>query len=164
MNRKFSVAAAEKGEAFVRVQGQDLDRIFSVQQERVVARDNTVQWGERGRTPWRGTLAGCRVTICEHRDGRLSLVYGPQMVGRFTAQGEPRETSKRARARRCGNEAPRQAWKTPKTKTSFPTLPSALGNPAKSQNAGFPHSHRDDGGGKSLNQDEQKAKTGQINC
>jgi len=25
------------------VQGQDLDRIFSVQQERVVAKDNTVQ-------------------------------------------------------------------------------------------------------------------------
>ena len=47
MNRKFSVAAAEKGHAFVPVQGQDLDGIFSVQQERVVAQDNTVQWGER---------------------------------------------------------------------------------------------------------------------
>jgi hypothetical protein len=43
MNRRFSVPAAEKGHAFVPVQGQDLDRIFSVQQERVVAKDNTVQ-------------------------------------------------------------------------------------------------------------------------
>ena len=59
MNRKFSVPAAEKGEAFARVQGQDLDRIFSAQPERVMAKDNTVQWGEQiGRTPWRGTAAG----------------------------------------------------------------------------------------------------------
>src|SRR6516164_5531300 len=33
MNRKFSVPAAQKGHAFVPVQGQNLDRIFSVQQE-----------------------------------------------------------------------------------------------------------------------------------
>jgi hypothetical protein len=109
MNRKFSMPPAEKGDAFVRVQGQDLDRIFSVQQERVVAKDNTVQWGERiGRTPWRGTLAGCRVTICGHRDERLSIIYGPQVVGRFTGRGEPLETSKKARANRCGNDAPRR--------------------------------------------------------
>jgi hypothetical protein len=41
MNRKFTVPAAEKGEAFVRVQGQHRDRIFSVQRERVVAKDYT---------------------------------------------------------------------------------------------------------------------------
>jgi hypothetical protein len=64
LNRKFSVPAAEKGHAFMPVQGQDLDRIFSVQQDRAVAKDNTVQWAERvwqiERTPWRGTLASCR--------------------------------------------------------------------------------------------------------
>jgi hypothetical protein len=101
MNRKFSVPAAEKGHAFVPVRGQDLDRIFSVQQERVVGKDNTVPWGERvwqiERTPWRGTLAGCRVTICEHLDGRVTIVYGPHVVGRFSATGEPLESSKKAR-------------------------------------------------------------------
>jgi hypothetical protein len=86
------------------------------------------------------------VTICEHRDGRVSLVYGSHVVGRFTAQGEPWETSKKARANRCGNDAPRKAWKTPKDKTSFPGFPPRL--ESKSKNAGFPHSHRDDGGGK----------------
>jgi transposase len=120
MNRKFSVPAAEPGHAFVPVQGQDLERIFSVQQERVVAKDNTVQWGERvwqiERTSWRGTLAGCRVTICEHLDGRVSIVYGPHVVGRFSATGEPLESSKKARAPRCGNDAPRKAWKTQKQK------------------------------------------------
>ncbi|MGH9649642.1 MAG: hypothetical protein ACRD3I_04140, partial [Terriglobales bacterium] len=53
--------AAEGGHAFVPVAGQDLERIFSVQQERVVAKDNTVRWGDRvwqlERTRFRGTLA-----------------------------------------------------------------------------------------------------------
>jgi len=86
INRKFSKPAAEHGHAFVPVRGQDLDRIFSVQQERVVAKDNTTRWGDRvwqlERTRWRGTLAGCRVTICEHLDGRVTIVYGPHVVGR----------------------------------------------------------------------------------
>jgi transposase len=93
MNRKFAVRAAEPGHAFVPVRGQDLDQIFSVQSERVVEKDNTVQVGERvwqiEQNRWRGTLAGCRVTICEHLDGRVSIVYGPHVVGRYTAQGVP---------------------------------------------------------------------------
>ena len=93
MNRKFSVPAAQPGDAFVPVRGQDLDRIFSLQHERAVAKDNTVRLGDRRwqieRTPWRGTLAGCRVTICEHLEGGVSIVYGPHVVGRYTAQGEP---------------------------------------------------------------------------
>jgi transposase len=91
MNRKFGVRAEQPGHAFVPLHGQDLDRIFSVQTERVVGKDNTVQIGDRGwqieRTPWRGTLAGCRVTICEHLDGRVSIVYGPHVVGRYQADG-----------------------------------------------------------------------------
>ena len=91
MNRKFGVAAEQPGHAFVSLHGQDLDRIFSVQTERVVGKDNTVQIGDRHwqieRTPWRGTLAGCRVTICEHRDGTVNIVYGPHVVGQYRADG-----------------------------------------------------------------------------
>jgi transposase len=91
MNRKFGVPAEQPGDAFVPVAGQDLDRIFSVQTERVVRKDNTVEIGDHSwqieRTPWRGTLAGCRVTICEHLDGRVSIVHGPHVVGRYRADG-----------------------------------------------------------------------------
>jgi transposase len=91
MNRKFGARAEQPGHAFVPLHGQDLDRIFSVQTERVVGKDNTVEIAERcwqiERTPWRGTLAGCRVTICEHLDGRVSIVYGPHLVGRYRADG-----------------------------------------------------------------------------
>ncbi len=128
MNRKFSRPAAERGHAFVPVRGQDLDRIFSVQQERAVANDNTVRLGERvwqlERTRFRGTLAGCRVTICEHLDGRVTIVYGPHVVGRFTAEGPPLTAAKTPRAPRCGNDAPWKAWKT--QKTSFPPFPPRL--------------------------------------
>jgi hypothetical protein len=93
MNRKSAVPAGQSGHAFVPVRGQDLDLelIFSVQTERTVDNDNTVGIGERvwqiERTRWRGTLAGCRVRICEHLDGQVSIVYGPHVVGRYTAQG-----------------------------------------------------------------------------
>jgi hypothetical protein len=130
-----------------------------------VAKDNTVQWGERiwqiGRTPWRGNA--CRLPGDDLRaSGRTGeyCLEGPQVVGRFTAQGEPPETSKKARANRCGNDARTKAGKTPKTKTSFPTLPSTLGNPAKTRT---PDSHIPTARpqGRSLNlQDEEKAKTG----
>jgi hypothetical protein len=83
--------AAQPGSAFVRRRGQDLEHIFSVQQERTVNRDNTVQIGNRllqiEKRPWRDTLAGCRVTVYEHRDSTVSIGYGPHVVGRFNAEG-----------------------------------------------------------------------------
>src|SRR6201999_2838238 len=91
-NAKFSVAAEEKGSAFRRTSRSDLNWIFTVQTERVVAKDNTVAIGARS---WqidkicsRHTLAGCTVTIHEHLDGKLSIRYGPHVVGRFEANGE----------------------------------------------------------------------------
>jgi hypothetical protein len=101
-NGRFRVAAAQPGSAFLRLQGQDLERIFAVQQERVVNRDNTVQIGNRilqiQKTPWRDTLAGCRVLVYEHLDGTLSVGYGPHVVGRFNGEGVPLlETTPRRR-------------------------------------------------------------------
>jgi len=110
INRKFAVPAAARGHAFVPVGSQDLNRIFSVQQERGVAPDNTVRLGDRRwqleRTRWRGTLAGCRVTICEHLDGQVSIVYGPHVVGRYTAEGNPLDGDPERR-RKLGGEGRR---------------------------------------------------------
>ena len=63
------------------------------------------------RISWRGTLAGCRVTICEHLDGQVSIVYGPHRVGLYTAEGQPLKPAKKRRAPRCGNDAPWKAWR-----------------------------------------------------
>ena len=91
-NTKFAVRAAERGTAFRRCGRSDLDWVFTVQTERVVAMDNTVAIKTRSwqidKTRFRHTLAGCTVTIHEHLDETVSIRYGPHVVGRFDANGE----------------------------------------------------------------------------
>jgi hypothetical protein len=91
-NSRFQVPAAEKGTAFRRTSRTDLNWIFTVQTERVVAKDNTVSMGNRlwqiDKTRFRNTLAGTTVTIHEHLDETVSIRYGPHVVGRFDSRGE----------------------------------------------------------------------------
>lgn len=93
-NQKFTVAAKEKGTAFRRTTRPDLDWIFTIQTERLVAKDNTVAITDRNwqlqKSRFRSSLAGCTVTIHQHLDGTVSIRYGPHVVGRYTATGEPR--------------------------------------------------------------------------
>jgi hypothetical protein len=104
MNRQFSVLAAQSGDALVPLHGQDLDRIFSVQHERRVAKDHTVRRDDRTwqieKTSWRGALADCRVTVCEHLHQTVSIVYSPHVVGRYTTNGKALEKSKSAGGQR----------------------------------------------------------------
>ena len=87
------MVAAEKGTAFRRSSRSDLEWIFTIQSERVVAKDNTVAIGSRewqiDKTRFRHTLAGSTVTIHEHLDGTVSIRFGPHVVGRYNRQGEP---------------------------------------------------------------------------
>ena len=91
-NRKFAVPAAQSGSAFVPITHLHLDRIFSIHHERIVAKDNTIQFANRvlqvPSTRFRATLAGCRVTVYEHLDGTLSVGYGPHTVARFNRNAE----------------------------------------------------------------------------
>jgi hypothetical protein len=86
-NGKFSQPAAENGTAFRKCHRSDLDRVFSIQTERVVAKDNTVtiqnRYWQLGRTRFRNALAGCTVTVCEHLDGRVSIQWGPHVLEVF---------------------------------------------------------------------------------
>jgi transposase len=92
-NEKFTVAAAEKGTAFRRTARADLDWVFTVQTERVVSKDNTVAITDRSwqleKSRFRNSLAGCTVTIHEHLNGEISIRYGPHVLGRYTANGDP---------------------------------------------------------------------------
>src|SRR5437762_1339003 len=92
-NRRFRVAAAQRGSAFVPCPQRDLGRVFFLQFERTVNRDNTVSFLnlrlQIEPVPWRGSLAGCSVTAHQHLDGTLSLSYGPHCVGRYDAAGMP---------------------------------------------------------------------------
>ena len=92
-NRRFAVASSEEGTAFVKCRRRDLDQVFSIQTERIVNRDNTVKFKNMvlqiDKQSFRGSLANCRVMVCEHLDDRLTIAFGPHQVGVFDAQGNP---------------------------------------------------------------------------
>ena len=91
-NARFCVPAEEKGTAFRRTSRSDLNWIFTVQTERVVAKDNTVAIGSRlwqiDKTRFRSSLAGSTVTIHEHLDETVSIRFGPHVIGRYDSAGE----------------------------------------------------------------------------
>jgi len=124
LNRRFAVPAAEPGNAFLRCTRRDLERVFAIQHERVVNRDNTVQVENRllqiDRTAWRATLAGCRVIVYEHLDGTWSIGYGPHIVGRYTAAGMPLEEKKSRLRRAVEKTVAAQPWKSLRD-SHFPT-------------------------------------------
>ena len=98
-NRRFSVPAAQKGTAFVRCRRRDLDLIFSLQHERTVNQDNTVQADNRvfqiQKTRWRNTLAGTTVVVHEHLDGRVSIRYGPHLIAEYGCDQLPAQAPRR---------------------------------------------------------------------
>ena len=122
-NRRFARPAAQPGSAFLGLAGQDLERVFALQHERVVSQDNTVQIAQRvlqlEKTPWRNTLAGCQVIVYEHLDGTLSVGYGPHWVGRFSAEGLPLPDAKR-RGKAVEKPGAAPPWKTLRV-SHFPT-------------------------------------------
>jgi len=102
-NEKFTVKASERGTAFVPLKRKDLDLVFSLQHERVVARDNTVSFANCNwqieRTKIRSTLAGCRVTVHEHLDDSISITLGPQLVGRYRTEAMEMTPARKATKR-----------------------------------------------------------------
>jgi len=92
-NGRFSRAAEEEGTAFVPCQRTDLERIFSIQSERIVNRDNTVKFKnlflQIDRQAWRGTLSGCRVVVYQHFDDTISIGFGAHTLGSYSSDGLP---------------------------------------------------------------------------
>src|SRR5512145_1389995 len=110
-NSKFAVAAAQPGTAFRKCGRRDLDWVFTVQTERVVDNDNTVAIGDRHwqleKSRFRNSLAGCTVTIHEHLNERVSIRFGPHVVGRYNAAGQLCSTSpKRQHTQSRGKDGP----------------------------------------------------------
>jgi len=140
-NRRFRVKAAQPGTAFTACRRQDLEQVFSLQFERTVSRDNTVSFQNFALqiqpVRWRGTLAGCTVTVHQHLDGTLSLRYGPHLVGCYNAQGWPLLEAIKPKRHRKAVEKTRSG----KPKTGFPLR---LEIPQTSRDSRLSHSH---GGG-----------------
>jgi hypothetical protein len=110
-NEKFTLPAANPQTAFRRTSRTDLNWIFTVQTDRLVAKDNTIAIADRcwqiEKSRFRSTLAGCTVTIHEHLDGTVSIRYGPHVVGRFDDAG--RSLHKATPIKRRGKGGPVEA-------------------------------------------------------
>lgn len=131
-NRRFQVPAAQRGTAFTACPRRDLDLIFSLQFERTVNRDNTVSFQNLAlqidKVSWRGTLAGCVVTVHQHLDGTLSMTHGPRRLGRYTSQGTP-----------IAAIAAQKAVEKPlRGKVQKPTFPPRLEIPQTTRDSHFP--------------------------
>jgi len=130
-NDKFTVEARERGTAFRRTSRSDLDWVFTLQTERVVAKDNTVAIGAQSwqleKNKFRGSLAGCTVTIHEHLDGRVSIRYGPHVVGRFPAAGADTNQLRKSR----GKDGPVETVENHKPVSHCPHRPLEIPQPRR---------------------------------
>jgi len=90
-NARFGRPPTDPAGAFVPVGPHDLDQILCHEEERVVARDNTVSLDrvvlqiskQRGRR----SCAGLHVLVRRHLDGQHSVWWGPRCLGRFDPHG-----------------------------------------------------------------------------
>ena len=92
-NDKFAVEPKRKERPSCPAPEADLDRVFSIQTERMVNRDNTVKYRNMtlqiDKQDWRRSMAGCRVVVYQHFDDTITIGYGPQEIGRYAADGKP---------------------------------------------------------------------------
>src|ERR1035437_3090817 len=133
-NRRFQVAPAQRGSAFLTCPRKNLDLIFSLQFERTVNRDNTVSFQKLSlqieRVHWRGTLAGCNVIVHQHLDGTISLTHGPHRLGCYSPQGVAIPATP--------NPTPHAMEKTRRGKAQKQAFPPRLEIPQSARNSHFP--------------------------
>jgi transposase len=94
-NARFARPAEAPGSAFVAFAG-NLQDILSIQEERVVAGDNTLRYKNRTlQIPadrHRHHYVKARVRVHEYPDGTLAVFHGPRCLARFDADGQTIET------------------------------------------------------------------------
>ena len=94
-NARFARPAALSESAFVAADPEQLREILCVQEERVVARDNTVAYGNRrlqlAQSRARAHYVKARVKVHEYPDSTLAVFHGPRLLARYDATGEPIE-------------------------------------------------------------------------
>jgi len=100
-NTEFGKPPADATTVFVPLGDTDLDAILCHEEERVVAKDNTVQLdGVRlqiDRQPGRVTCAGLTVTLRRHLDGNHSVLWGKRCLGRYDSRGRRLEVAAKPR-------------------------------------------------------------------
>jgi transposase len=88
---EFQRAPGDPASAFVPLGAVDLEQLLCHQEERVVARDNTVTLDgivlQLAKQPGRRTCSGLRVLVRRHLDRSHSVWHGARRLGRFDPRG-----------------------------------------------------------------------------
>jgi len=97
-NERFMVRATEPGTAFIPWVGTNLAEILCVQDERVVAKDNTVRYQglslQIPQDPHRFHYVKVTVRVHEYPDETLAVFHGPRCLARYQADGRLIETGR----------------------------------------------------------------------
>jgi transposase len=99
-NRRFRVAPAEAGSAFVPFIGQGLADILCLQETRTVGNDNTVRYDKRilqiPQDTHRCHYVRASVRVHEYPGGTLAIFHGPRRLARYDATGKELKTKRKA--------------------------------------------------------------------
>ena len=91
-NQRFAVPAAEAGTAFIPWGDTNLPEILCVQEERVVAKDNTVRYQglslQLPQDPHRFHYVKVTVRVHDYPEGTLAVFHGPRCLARYHADGQ----------------------------------------------------------------------------
>ena len=83
-NARFTRKAEQPGSAFTPLMGFALDAVLCIQEERVVAKDNTLRYKGKSiqilEDASRCSYAKCKVRIHEYLDGTLAVFHGPRKL------------------------------------------------------------------------------------
>ena len=96
-NARFARPPELAESAFVAVDPANLAEILCIEEERIVARDNTVAYeGIRLQLPEsraRAHYVKARVKVREYPDGGLAVFHGPRLLARYDGDGRPVDNS-----------------------------------------------------------------------
>jgi len=91
-NEQFVTPPQLAESAFVAVDPASIVDILCIEQERVVARDNTVAYEGRRlqlpESPARAHYVKANVKVRQYPDGTLAVFHGPRRLARYSAQGQ----------------------------------------------------------------------------
>jgi transposase len=102
-NARFARPPEIADSAFVAVDRALLAEHLCIEEERVVAGDNTITYGRRRlqlpQSPLRRHYVKARVRLREYPDGTLAVFHGPRRIARYDGDGQPiPETTPKAAA------------------------------------------------------------------
>lgn len=91
-NARFAVPALQPGTAFVPTDRSAWHDVLCIQDERVVANDNTVRYGklflQLPQSPLRAHFVKVRVRVHRYPDDTLAIFHGPRRLARYSADGQ----------------------------------------------------------------------------